>query len=167
MDVTDRDIENIRRISEQVFGDKEYLEIDEVKDTSGDVMVRVSAVDDDGLSLDTRNAFAGKRLRTYHDNGYVAVAVGGGNERHSAWFERADTIDFGESEPKDEYELDGNWDALVTDYITLKHKGETVIHIPRDGWTIDGHISYTAVPSRIINQLEDIGFVKSDGPLDD
>lgn len=163
MDVTDRDIENLRRISEEIFGDKEYVEIEEVKDTRGDVMVSVEAVEDADSTLGTRNAFAGDKLRKYHENGYVAVAVGGGDNIHSAWFERADTIDFGDPSQSGEHDLDGGWSAVVGDSnVVLKHDGATVAHITRDGWTLDHDTMYKVLPAKVSRQLEDLGFEKGD-----
>jgi hypothetical protein len=161
MDVTDRDIENLQRISKQVFGDKDYVEVDEVKDTNGNVMVTVEAVDDEKLG--TRNAFAGSKLRKYHEYGYVAVAVGGANEKHSAWFERADTIDFGDTSPSGECDLIDDWHAFVgNENIVIKHDDETVAHVARDGWQIDGYVTYTVLPSQVTNALLDLGFEESE-----
>jgi hypothetical protein len=165
MDVTETDVENLRRISEQIFGDKEYIEIEEVKDTHDDVMVSVRANEDADTSLGTRNAFAGDKLRTYHENGYVAVAVGGGNESHSAWFERADALDFGEpdTEPADEYDLRDDWNAVVGErYVVLHHGGDAVAHVKRDGWMLDYDTMYEVLPSGVAQALEDEGFVKGD-----
>lgn len=148
-----------------MFGDSEHIEIVEVKDTRGNVMVEVSSDAPEESFKSVRNAFASSRLRQYHEEGYVAVAVGGSNENHSAWFERADTIDFGDPSPEGQYELGGDWSASVTDYVTLRHDGDVVCHIPRDGWTIDSYITYVAIPSSVMQDLEDIGFERSDGPL--
>lgn len=165
MEVTDRDIENLRRISEQVFGDKEYVEVEQVKDTQGDVMVEVHAAGDE--TLGTRSAFAADNLRKYHENGYVAVAVGGGDERHSAWFERADSIEFGAPEPDGEYEIRDGWLAVVGEkYVVLHHTGDVVAHVPRDGWTLDDHVLHAVLPSRVTEDLLDIGFEKGNVELD-
>lgn len=163
MNVTERDVENLRRIAEEVFDGKEYVEIEEVKDTAGDVMVSVRAVEDAESTLGTRNAFAGSSLQKFHDNGYVAVAVGGGDTSHSAWFERADAVDFGSPEPSGEYELTSGWTAVVGDeYAVLKHEGTTVAHVARDGWRLDEYALYKVLPAKVTGALEDIGFEKAD-----
>jgi len=161
MEVTDRDIKNIRRISEDVFGDAEYVEIDEVKDTKGDVMVSVDAVNVETLGI--RNAFAGSRLRKYHEGGYVAVAVGGGDEHHSAWFERADSIEFGDPEPVEgEYPLKDDWSAVVGDNLVVRKDGDVVAHIDRDGWRLDRYPLYYVLPLHVGNALEEHGFDPTD-----
>ena len=162
MDVTEQDIETLRRIAEQVYDGYEYIEIDEVKGTVGDVMVRVEA-DDAERTLGTRNAFAGDRLRQFHDNGYVAVAVGGDDETHAAWFERADAVEFGEPEPDDEYDLRNEYALRVgTEYAVLSHDGSPVAHIVRDGWTLDEHVLYRVLPSGVTQDILDLGFEKGD-----
>jgi len=156
MEVTERDVENLRRIAENVYGDTEYVEIDEVKDTRGDVMVSVEAAE--GETLGTRNAFAGSRLREFHANGYVAVAVGGGDESHSAWFERADAIEFGSPDPEGDYELKGDWTATVGDNLVVRKDGDAVAHIERDGWRLDRYPLYYVLPSHVGDRLEEHGF---------
>jgi len=163
MNVTDRDVANLRRIAEDVFGDTEYLEIEEVKDTKGDVMVSVRAVEDTDSSLGTRNAFAGDRLRKFHDSGYVAVAVGGGNESHSAWFERAEAVEFGSPEPEGEYELCDDWRAVVgAEYAVLHHADDVVVHVARDGWQLDEYVLHKVIPTKVTQSLEDIGFEQAE-----
>lgn len=158
MDVTDRDIRNLERISEEVFGDSDYIEVVEVKDTSGDVMVEVKALGDGNIG--TRNAFGGSRLETYHENGYVAVAVGGDNESHSAWFERADTIEFGEPGPAGEFDLKGDWSAVVREVggLVLKRDSQTVGFVRGDGWDLEHDALYHNFPAHITDRLEEYGF---------
>lgn len=160
MEVTEQDIGNIRRISEQVFGDREYVDIKEVKDTKGDVMVTVEAVD--GETLGTRNAFAGSNLRKYHENGYVAVAVGGGDENHSAWFERADAVEFGSPDPEGGFDLKNDWSATVGDNLVVRKDGDVVAHIEREGWRLDRYPLYYVLPSHVGNRLEEHGFEETD-----
>lgn len=162
MDVTERDVSNLELIAEEVFGDTEYLEIEEVKDTKGDVMVSVRAVEDTDSSLGTRNAFAGDRLRKFHENGYVAVAVGGGNESHSAWFERPEDIEFGSPDPSGDYELKDDWSATVGDNLVVRKDGDVVAHIERDGWRLDRYPLYRVLPSHVSTHLERHGFEESD-----
>lgn len=160
MDVTERDISNLERISEEVFGDKEYVEVEQVKDTKGDVMVEVEAVN--GETLGTRNAFAGSNLRKFHENGYVAVAVGGGDESHSAWFERADAVEFGSPDPEGDYELTEGWSATVGDNLVVRKDGDVVAYIERDGWRLDRYPLYRVLPLHVSTHLERHGFEESD-----
>lgn len=166
MDVTDQDISNLERISEEVFGDMEYLEIEEVKDTRGDVMVSVESVDHPESSQSTRNAFAGSNLRKFHESGYVAVAVGGGEDRHSAWFERADAIDFGDDIIDGKHDLSGDWSAIAGEkYIVLRHGGNVVVNVAREGNVMDTYTAHKALPSKANQDLKDIGFTESEEPL--
>jgi hypothetical protein len=168
MDVTERDVKNLERIAEEVFGDTDYLEIEEVKDTKGDVMVSVRAVEDADSSLSTRNAFAARRLDKFHDNGYVAVAVGGGDTSHSAWFERPEDIEFGSPDPSGDYELSDGWSIVVgNSYGVLHHRGSTVAHVARDGWELDEYVLHRVLPSKVTEDLTDIGFEKGDVSADD
>jgi hypothetical protein len=165
MDVTDKDVANVRRISEDVFGDKDCIELVEVKASGDNVMVSVRK--DGNNTVGTRNAFAGSRLRNYHENGYVAVAVGGGNGLHSAWFERAGTVEFGEPPfPEDEYDLFADWKAIVEDErVILGHHYDDVVYIPRDGWKLDRYVLNGIVPSRVADKLLDVGFEKANVSL--
>lgn len=165
MDVTEKEVENVRRISEDIFSDKEYVEINEVRDAVDNIIVKVEAIDEES-TLTARNVFAGKTLQKYHKNGYVAVSVGGGENRHSAWFVRADTVEFGDVEPDDEYELFNDWSANVgNSYVVLSHSDATVAHVKRDGWTLDEYVLNEVVPASIKNELEDIGFELGDVEL--
>jgi hypothetical protein len=163
MDVTEQEVDKVRRISEDVFGNKDYVEINKVKDALDNIMVEVEATDEGG-SLTARNAFGGSTLKKYHKNGYVAVSVGGGESRHAAWFERADEIGF--SEPNGEYKLSDDWSAEVgSQYVVLSHNGTTATYIKRDGWTLDKYVLREVIPATIKNELEDIGFEMSDVEL--
>lgn len=146
-------------LSARLVGDTDFdFTIKAVKDISGSIMVEVEAVGDADDALGTRNAFGGDRLRTYHANGYVAVAVGGGDDRHSAWFERADAVDFGDPGPNGEYELHDNLTARVVESgLTVFHHDEDIAYIDRDGWTLDvGQL--TVLSKRIRDALYDTGF---------
>lgn len=161
MEVTDDDIENLRRISEDVFGDRDYIEIEEVKDTKDDVMVRVNTTD--GGTCGARNAFAGSNLRKYHENGYVAVAVGGSDEKHSAWFERADALEFGSPDPDGKYELSDNWYVVAGKEYAVLHANDMVVsHIAREGWTLDEYVLQKVIPAWVAGKLEDLGFESGD-----
>lgn len=162
MDVTDQDVTNVRRISEELFGDREHIAIKKVEETNGDVMVEVES---EGGGLDTRNAFAGMNLTEYHDNGYVAVSVGGGGDRHSAWFVSADSIDFGEPGPSGEYDLMNKWTATVGDKLVLRYDGSVINHISRDGWTLDTYVLHKVIPAQVRRSLLDAGFEESEEPL--
>lgn len=161
MNVTERDVANIRRISKELFDDTDFIEIKEVKDSDSEVMVRVKSAE--GESLGTRNAFAGTNLRRYHRDGYVAVAVGGGDNRHTAWFERADTIDFGSPDPEGEYDLFEGWCVSVSEkYAIIHHEESVVSHVGRDGWTLDEYVLRRVLPDKVTDRLEAIGFEKGD-----
>lgn len=160
MNVTDRDIENVRRVAEDLFEDR-GIDIVSVRDTKGDVMVEVEAAGNQEHI--TRNAFAGENLRKFHENGYVAVAVAGGGENHSAWFERADALEFGDPGPEDEYDLVDDWRVVVgMEKAVLKHKGGTVAHVTRDGWRLDEYVINKVVPAKVARALDDIGFEQAD-----
>jgi hypothetical protein len=164
MDVTDQDIKNLRRISEQVFDRDEYIDIVEVKDAMGNVMVRVKAADPE-RTVGVRNAFAGDKLRAFIDNGYVAVAIGGDDETHTAWFERADAVEFGEPQtaPEGGYDLREDYTLRVGgDRAILSHDGSPIAHIGRDGWTLDEHVMYKVLPSGVAQDILDLGFEKGD-----
>jgi hypothetical protein len=159
MNVTDSDVNNVRRISEQVFGDKEYIELDAVKHSGNNVSVSVEAAEE--KSLGTRNAFAGQNLKKYIDSGYVAVAVGGGDETHAAWFERADAVEFGDVEPEGEYDLFDGWSVSIgAEYAVIHHEDTVVSHVGRDGWTLDEYVLSRVLPAKVTDRLEAIGFEK-------
>lgn len=166
MDVTDDDVENLRRISEKVFENSDHIEVQEVRDTDGDVMVKVKEPENNNSTMGVRNAFGGDNLRQFHDHGYVAVAVGGGNKNHSAWFERADTLEFGDPTPSGGYDLFDGWRAVVGDgRLTVQKDDDVVAHVAREGWTLDGYVLHYVLPSKVTARLKEHGFERGDVSL--
>ena len=76
------DEQNIRRIAEEVSNDILTVERVETLSDGGDVLIEVSAEND----LEGRNVFAGYRLESFIEEGYVPTSVAAGADGGTAWF---------------------------------------------------------------------------------
>jgi len=148
------------------------MEVENIKTLDGsgcaDLMLEVTAFD--GVSM--RNAFAGGTLQKFIERGFLPHSVAGGEDSKTAWFtvvEDSSEVDIGEVEtgPDGEYELSDDWTAVVGANVVLKNSGDTVVHVQRDGWTLDCYVMEAVIPARISQDLQDAGFEVSDEPLID
>lgn len=84
--MSDEDVRRVRQIAERVLWDE--CEVERVRKleggtAEGEVLLQISG----DAPSSNRNAFAGRKLAAFIEEGYLPTSVGGGEDSMSAWFQ--------------------------------------------------------------------------------